>query len=80
MGIASIGTRSGGPQELIAIRAPAVRNPRMRAAAASASGSKMIPQRDSAASKLSTGNCRDAASDSTNSMFPSPAASARSRP
>ena len=52
----------------------------MRAAAASPSGSKMIPQRESAASKLSSGNPRDAASDSTNSMFSSPAAAARSRP
>jgi hypothetical protein len=47
-----MGTRSGGPHELIAIREPGLRKLRMRAAAASASGSKMIPQRETAASKL----------------------------
>ena len=40
----------------------------------------MIPQRESAASKLSSGNSRDDASASMNSMFSSPAAAARSRP
>ena len=74
------GTRSGGPQELIAIRAPGSRKPRTCAAALSASGSKMIPQRESAASKLPSENSREAASDSTNSTFASPAAPARSRP
>jgi hypothetical protein len=43
-------------------------------------GSKMIPQRESAASKLSGGNSSEAASDSTNSMLSSPAVAARSRP
>ena len=63
MGIARNGTRSGDPHELIAIRPPGLRKPRMRVAAASASGSKMIPQRESAASKLAAGKSRDAASD-----------------
>jgi hypothetical protein len=40
----------------------------------------MIPQRDSAASKLSGSKSSDEASASTNSMFDSPAACARSRP
>ena len=74
------GTRSGGPHELIAILAPGFRKPRTRAAAPSPSGSKMIPQRESAASKLAGGKSSDAASDSMNSMFSSPAAAARSRP
>ena len=74
------GTRSGGPHELIAILDPGTKKPRTRAAAASASGSKMIPKRDSAASKLSGGKSRAAASDSTNSTFSRPAAAARSRP
>ncbi len=63
MGIARNGTRSGDPHELIAIRPPGSRKLRIRATAASASGSKMIPQRESAASKLASGKSRDAASD-----------------
>lgn len=70
------GTRSGGPHELITILDPGTRKPRTRAAAASASGSKMIPKRDSAASKLSDGKFRLAAWASTNSTFPRPAAPA----
>ena len=52
----------------------------MRPAAASASGSKMIPQRETAASKLACGKSRLAASDCMNSTLPKPAAAARSRP
>ncbi len=52
----------------------------MRPAAASASGSKMIPQRETAASKLACGKSRLEASDSMNSTLPRPAAAARSRP
>ena len=52
----------------------------MRPAAASASGSKMIPQRETAASKLAGGKSRLEASDSMNSTLPRPAAAARSRP
>ena len=49
IGMARKGTRSGGPHELIAMRAPGLRKPRTRAAAASPSGSKIIPHRESAA-------------------------------
>ena len=80
IGTAMNGTCSGGPHELIAILDPGTRKPRTRAAAASPSGSKMMPKRDSAASKLSAGKSRLAASASTNSMFWMPAAAARSRP
>src|SRR5438105_7437384 len=66
IGTARNGTRSGGPQELIAILAPGFRKPWTRAAAASASGSKMIPQRERAASKLPAGQSSDDASASTN--------------
>ena len=52
----------------------------MRAAVASASGSKMMPQRERAASKLPSGKSRSAAGDSMNSRFATPAAAARSRP
>ena len=55
IGTASIGTRSGGPQEAIAIRAWGLRKPLTLAAAPSPSGSKMIPQRERAASKVSAG-------------------------
>jgi hypothetical protein len=74
------GTRSGGPHELITILEPGTRKPRTRPAVASASGSKMIPKRDSAASKLLAGKSRLAASDSTNLTFSRPAAAARLRP
>jgi hypothetical protein len=40
----------------------------------------MIPQRETAASKLSGGNSSELASDSTNAMFSMPALPARSRP
>ena len=80
IGMERKGTRSGSPHELIAIRAPGLRKPRTRPAAASASGSKMIPQRETAASKLACGQSRLAASDSMNSTLPRPAAAARSRP
>ena len=80
IGIARNGTRSGGPHEAITMRAPSFMNPRTRPAEPSPSGSKMIPKRESAASKLSGSKSSDAASDSTNSMFSMPAAAARSRP
>ena len=51
----------------------------MRAAAASASGSKMIPQRETAASKLACAKSRLEASDCRNSTLDRPAAAARSR-
>jgi hypothetical protein len=80
IGTAMNGTRSGGPHELIAIRPPGFKKRRTRAAAPSPSGSKMIPQRDRAASKLLGGKSSEAASDSTNRTFWSFAAAARSRP
>src|SRR5438128_8168939 len=60
IGTAMNGTRSGGPHELITILDPGTKKPRTRAAAASASGSKIIPKRDSAASQLSGGKSRPA--------------------
>ena len=50
------------------------------AAAPSPSGSKMIPQRETAASKLSAGKSSEFASDCMNSMFSTPFAAARGRP
>jgi hypothetical protein len=76
----SSGERSAGPHELIAIRAPGFRRPRIRAAAISACGSKMMPHRERAASNVSGGKSREEASFSTNSTLSIPAASARSRP
>jgi hypothetical protein len=69
IGTAMNGTRSGGPHELIAILAPGFKKLRTRRAAPSPSGSKMIPQRDTAASKLASGKSSEAASDSMNSTF-----------
>ena len=74
------GTRSGGPHELIANRPPGLRKPRTFAAAPSPSGSKMIPQRETAASKLSAGKSSEFASDCMNSMFSTPLAAARCLP
>ena len=73
------GTSGGAPHDEIAIRAPGFRKPRMRPAVASASGSKMIPQRETAASKLAAGRSSFDASHSMNSRFARPAADARSR-
>ena len=69
IGSAMNGTRSGGPHELIAILAPGFKKLRTRAAASSPSGSKMIPQRERAASKLPGGKSSDAASDSMKRTF-----------
>ena len=62
------------------MRPPGCMKLRTRDAAPSPSGSKMIPKRDSAASKLPAGKSSEMASDCTNSMFSSPSAAARSRP
>jgi hypothetical protein len=80
IGLPIIGDRSGGPQELIAMRDPGLRKPRTRPAAPSPSGSKMIPHRDTAASKLSAGKSSAEASACMNSMLLTPASAARSRP
>ena len=79
-GIPRNGTLSGVPQEEMANREPGLRKPRTRAAAPSPSGSKMIPQRETAASKVPAGKSSALAPDSTNSMFSMPWAAARSRP